>query len=60
MITKEQMVEAIQSLPDGATIREAIERLEDIEMIEKGLADVAAGRTVSHAEARKRFAAWLK
>ena len=59
MITKDQMVEAIRSLPDDATIRDAIEQLELIEMIEQGLADVEAGRTVSHAEARKRFAEWL-
>ena len=60
MITKEQMVEAIRTLPDDATIRDAIERIELIEVIEQGLADVEAGRTVIHAEARKRSTARLK
>lgn len=56
MITKEQMVEAIQSLPDGVTIREAIERLEDIEMDELRAADAeerANGEVAS--EARRPF-----
>ena len=31
MMTKQQLAEAILALPDDATVRDAIERLEDIE-----------------------------
>jgi len=55
------MLEAISSLPDDATVRDAIERLEFIELIEQRIADADAhsGDTVAHEEARRRFAAWL-
>ena len=42
MITKDQMLEAIRSLPEDATIRDAIERLEDIELDELRAADAEA------------------
>jgi len=59
MITKDQMIDAIRSLPDDATLRDAIERLEFIEAVERGQADADAGRTISHEEAKNRFATWL-
>ena len=59
MITRDDMADAVRSLPEDATIRDAIERLELIEAIEQGLADVAAGRTVSQEEAKRRLAKWL-
>lgn len=42
MATKAQMLKVIESLPDDATIREAIERLEDFEMDELRSADAEA------------------
>ena len=42
MATKAQMLKVIESLPDGATIRDAIERLEDIELDELRVADAEA------------------
>lgn len=60
MITKEQMAEAILSLPEGATVRDAIEHLEFIELIERRIAEADDGNVVSHEDARRRFAAWLE
>ena len=62
MITKEKMAEAILALPDHATIRDAIEQLEYIEWIEQRIAEADADPDgwVSHEEARRRFAEWLK
>ncbi len=62
MITKEQMAEAILALPDDATIGDAIEQLEYIEWIDKRIAEADADPRgwVSHEEARRRFAEWLK
>jgi hypothetical protein len=59
MMTKEQMAEAILALPDDATIDDAIERLEVIKMIERGIAAADAGQKVSQEEARRRMARWL-
>ena len=58
MITKAQMIEAIQALPEDATVDDAIERLELIALIERRMASADAGNTVSREEAR-RFAQWL-
>ncbi len=52
---KERALEAIRTLPDGATIDEAIERLCFIAKIEEGLRQSDAGQVVSHEEIKKRF-----
>lgn len=54
---KERALEAIRTLPDGATIDEAIERLCFIAKIEEGLRQSQAGQVVSHDEIKKRFLA---
>jgi hypothetical protein len=60
MITKDQMLEAIRSLPVDATIHDAIERLRLIEVIGQRIAAANSGEKVSHEEARRCFAQWLK
>jgi hypothetical protein len=56
MMTKHQLAEAILALPDDATVRDAIERLEDIEMDELRAADAEARANSEAApEARKPF-----
>jgi len=52
---KERALEAIRTLPDGATIDETIERLCFIAKIEDGLRQSDAGQVVSHEEIKKRF-----
>lgn len=54
---KERALEAIRTLPDGASIDEAIERLCFIAKIEEGLRQSKAGQVVSHEEIKKRFLA---
>jgi len=54
---KERALEAIRTLPDGATIDEAIERLCFIAKIEEGIRQSDAGQVVSHEEVKKRFLA---
>lgn len=60
MITKDEMVRAIQSLPEDATVRDAIERLEFIELIEQRIAEADAGNVITQEEVERRVAAWLK
>ncbi len=55
MVTKAQMLKAIQELPADATVEDAVERLYFIQKIERGIAQAEAGQTVSHAEARRRM-----
>ncbi len=58
--TKQQMLRVIESLPDDAGIEEAIERLYVLHQIQIGIAAADAGQTVSHEEARRLMARWLK
>lgn len=52
---KQLIREAVERLPDDATIEDAMERLYFLAKIERGLAAADRGETVSHAEARRRL-----
>ncbi|HZA25755.1 MAG TPA: hypothetical protein VFA32_24695 [Dehalococcoidia bacterium] len=60
MTTKEQILKIVQELPEDATIEEAIDQLYLWLKIQKAEAQVRSGQVVSHEEARKRIAQWLK
>jgi len=59
MTTKQQILHAIEALPDEASIEDAVERLHLLFKIERGLAQADAAETVTQEEARKRMARWL-
>jgi len=59
-MTKQQILEAIQKLPDDATYGDAIERLHFLQAIERGLKQADAGQVVPHDEAKRRLAKWLE
>jgi predicted transcriptional regulator len=52
---KQRAIEALKSLPEGATIEDAIERLCFLAKIEEGLRKSDAGQLVSHDEVKKQF-----
>ena len=52
---KERAIEALKTLPERATIEDAIERLCLIAKIEEGLRQSEAGQLVSHDEVKKQF-----
>ncbi len=54
---KQLALHAIEQLPDDATLEDAMERLYFLESIERGRADLQAGRTISHDEVVRRFSA---
>lgn len=60
MVTKTQMLEAIRSLPDDATVEDALYRLELLAKIDRGIAQIEAGQGIPHAEAKRRIAQWLE
>ena len=53
--TKREIIQAIQDLPDDATLEDAMEKLYFLAKIERGLAQSEAGETISHAEIKARF-----
>jgi len=56
---KAKMANIIRDLPDDANIEDAMEKLLLLHKIEKGIAQVEEGRTVSHEEAKHRLRRWL-
>jgi len=54
---KQRAIEALQTLPENATIDDAIERLCLIAKIEEGLRQSDASQLTDHEEVKKRFLA---
>ena len=52
---KQRAIEALKTLPERATIEDAIERLCFIAKIEEGLRQSDAGKLVSNDEVKKQF-----
>ena len=60
MGTKQQILKAIEDLPDNASVEDAIDRLYLLYKIDKGIRQADRGELVSQDEARQRMAKWLK
>jgi predicted transcriptional regulator len=59
MSQKELVLDAIQELPDDASIDQIADRVEFLAAIQKGINDIDRGDTVPHEEIKKQLAAWL-
>lgn len=59
-MTKQDILRALEDLPEDATVQDAMERLFLIYKVEEGLEQIRAGQGVSHEEAKERFDKWLK
>jgi predicted phage gp36 major capsid-like protein len=57
---KDEVIQMIQRLPDDCTLEQIQYHLYVREQVGSGLADVEAGRVVSHEEAKRRIAEWRK
>ena len=60
METKQQILKAIERLPDDASVEDALEELYLLYKIERGLSQTDRGELISQEEARQRMAKWLK
>jgi len=60
MTTKEKVLQAVNNLPDDASIEDAMDRLLFLAKIERGLQQADAGQTIPHSEVKERMAKWLK
>lgn len=56
---KEQVEQILAALPEDATLEDIQYHIYVRQKIEQGLADIDAGRVVSHAEVQERLAKWL-
>ncbi len=52
-------IKTIQELPDSATWEDIEERVRFLAAIDKGLADIKAGRVVPHEEVKESLRQWL-
>jgi predicted transcriptional regulator len=59
MTRKDIAIKTIQELPDSATWDDIEERVRFLAAIDKGMADVRAGREVPHEEVKESLREWL-
>jgi hypothetical protein len=55
LAAKQLALRAVEQLPEDATLEDSMERPFFLEKIERGRADVRAGRVTSHEDVRARF-----
>ena len=60
MIVKEQLLKAIEELPQNASIEDAMEKLFLIYKVDRGIQQADSGHKISQDEAKKRMGKWLK
>ena len=53
--TKKKVLETLRQLPPDATVEEAMEQLYFLAKIERGVEQADSGRTIPHAEVKRRF-----
>jgi predicted transcriptional regulator len=58
MTDKQAVMDALQRLPEDASLEEISEELRIMASIRRGRADIAAGRTKTHEEAERFFESW--
>lgn len=58
MTDKQAVIDALQRLPENASLEEITEELRIMAAIRRGRADVAAGRTKTHEEAEQMLESW--
>jgi len=60
MTAKEKIKALVEAQPEDASYEDILRELSYEQMVDKGLADVRAGRTISNVEMKKRIAQWQK
>ena len=55
---KYQVLKAVEEMPPDVTFEEVMERLYFLYKVNRGLKQVDAGNTMSHAEAKKQIKTW--
>jgi len=58
MTDKQAVIDALQRLPEDASLEDITEELRIMASLRRGRADIAAGRTKTHAEAERLLESW--
>lgn len=58
MTDKQAVIDALQRLPEDASIEEITEELRIMAAIRRGRADIAAGRNCTQEEAERKLESW--
>ncbi len=57
---KKQMTKIIQDQPNDSSYEEILRELAFAQMVDRGLSDSKAGRTISDSQMKKRIQTWRK
>ena len=57
-MTRDKAIETIKDFPSEFELEELIEKLIFIDKVEKGLKQIAEGKTVAHEDAKRRLRKW--
>ena len=60
MTAKEEILVLMEQIPDDLTVDEALEQLQLLYDVQKGLEEARQGETVSHEEAKRMIEEWLQ
>ncbi|WP_299249814.1 hypothetical protein [uncultured Cytophaga sp.] len=60
MITKTQLINTLDQLPENLTVDEVIEHIIFVEKVQKGLSDSENGKLNTKEEAKIKLSKWLK
>lgn len=60
MGTKQQILKAMEELPEDAGVEDALERLYLLYKVEKGLGQADRGELIPQQEVRHRMAKWIE
>jgi len=58
MTDKQAVLDALERLPEGASLEEITEELRIMASIRRGRADISAGRSKSHEEVERLVESW--
>jgi predicted transcriptional regulator len=58
MTDKQAVIDALQRLPENASLDEISQELQLMAAVRRGRMDVAAGRTKTHEEVKQSLASW--
>jgi predicted transcriptional regulator len=58
ILTKRQLIQSFEQLPDDAAVEDFIDHFAFVLGVEQGMADIAAGRTITDAELLEEIKSW--
>ena len=59
-MSKEQILELVEGLPDDVDLDKLIEKLYLLRRLELAEQEIATGNLIDHEDVEKRFASWLE